>query len=197
MLSTTSTRHCQTSLSLSLSLSLFYFFFFFFEVLSKFCWVNLTTDWLVRCDAVSEADRWLASLFISRDRISGHHLLRGISTCAQWKKKLPPLRIKTTTKQQQNFSFYCQVGESADLWDAFDHGCKNRKYRRDVLSGISSGEVYAADMKLIVCSFYRRTKVTDVILREVAPASPITKKGHLIKEIKHRLWRERERESCL
>ena len=56
-------------------------------------WPKLTADWLVSLvswfDAVTKADRWLACQFISHDWVISHCLLWWISTCGQWKKKLP------------------------------------------------------------------------------------------------------------
>ena len=54
--------------------------------------------WLVMVEAdrwlaIVEAGRWLVSHFISHEQVIGHCLLRGVSTCGQLKKKVPPRRI--------------------------------------------------------------------------------------------------------
>ena len=70
-----------------------------FDAMTKAgCWLVSGFDamtkadcWLVSWfDAVTKADRWLACQFISHNRVIGHCLLWWISTCGQWKKKLPP-----------------------------------------------------------------------------------------------------------
>ena len=59
-------------------------------------------------------------------------------TCGQWKKKLPPLRIKKKI-------FLSQAGASADDVYPSEHSCKNRNKRRDAFHSRSPNKDLGTD----------------------------------------------------
>jgi len=65
------------------------------------------------CVVLVIGQSWLVSWCISRDYLIGCLI---VSTCRQWKKKLPPLKVK-------RLRLYCPFGTSLD---AVGHSCKNR-----------------------------------------------------------------------
>ena len=88
---------------------------------------------------VSKADSWLARTFIRHGHC--HYLLQGILTSRQWKKKLPPLRIKREV-------FIAWQEHQQILRNPSDYSCKHRNKRRDVLHSESSGKDLGMDSML-------------------------------------------------